>query len=95
MSYSATMVLPCKCGAECHVVLECDGDPKALRTVPIFCCKCSNQIGQVPALAVWTHPTARDALTGRLHERDPNPADQKTAEYVKPDVRHSNEIAAG
>jgi hypothetical protein len=68
MPYSATMVLPCKCGAECHVVLECDDNPTALKTMPVFCCKCLIEIGQVPALAVRTYPTAREALLEWLQE---------------------------
>lgn len=67
MSYSATMVLPCRaCGAECHVIIECDDDPQTLRTVPIVCCKCSTQIGRVPGVAVATHPTAGAALNSWL-----------------------------
>jgi hypothetical protein len=67
MSYSATMVLPCKaCGAECHLIIECDDDPKDLRTVPIMCCRCSTKIGQLAAISVRTHPTARDALSDWL-----------------------------
>ena len=68
MSYSATMVLPCKCGAECHVIMECDDDPRNLRAVPIFYCKCSIQIGQAQALAVKTYSTAREALVDWIHE---------------------------
>jgi hypothetical protein len=65
MAYSATMVLPCKaCGAECHVIIECDDDPQSLRTVPVFCCKCAIKIGQVPAISACTCSTAQEALTG-------------------------------
>jgi hypothetical protein len=64
MPYSATMMLSCKCGAECHVIMDCEDDPKDLRTVPVFCCKCSMKIGQVPALSVWSHPTSQEALAG-------------------------------
>jgi hypothetical protein len=74
MSYSATMVLPCKaCGAECHVIIECADDPQDLRTVPVFCCKCATKIGQVPAVSVWTHATAREAITEWLSSREALP----------------------
>lgn len=77
MSYSATMVLACKCGAECHVIIECDDDPKDLRAVPIFCCKCTTRMGQVPALAVKTYPTAREALLDWVHEGKCRPSNWK------------------
>jgi hypothetical protein len=68
MSYSATMVLPCKCGAECHIIMECVDDDKGLGVVPIFCCNCSFQVGQAQALAVRTYPTAREALLNWIRE---------------------------
>jgi hypothetical protein len=83
MSYSATMVLPCRsCGAECHIIMECDDDPQDLRSVPIICCMCSAQIGRVPATSVLTHPSARGALTGWLVGQKGVPLLPQTADEV-------------
>ena len=56
MPYSAWIELPCTCGAQCQVTMECDDDPRALRTLPVHCWKCDSKIGQVPAIAVTSEP---------------------------------------
>jgi hypothetical protein len=71
MSYSATMVLPCKCGAECHVIMECDDDAKDFHKVSVSCWKCQGRIGQVAALSAKTRATAREAIQDWLSEHPP------------------------
>lgn len=62
MTFSATMLLHCKCGAEVHVLMECDEDPKRLTTMPIKCWSCDETMGRVPAIAVGTDSTAAGVL---------------------------------
>lgn len=66
MSWSATLTLPCKCGAQVSIVIQCDDDPGELRTVPVICWKCFSGIGKVPAVAVWTGPDMKQAAADRL-----------------------------
>jgi hypothetical protein len=70
MTFTATMFLHCKCGAEVHVLMECDEDAKRLDTMPVKCWSCDATVGRVPAVAVATDATAASVLRKPLTRQE-------------------------
>jgi hypothetical protein len=70
MTFTATMFLHCKCGAEVHVLMECDDDAKRLDTMAVKCWSCDATVGRVPAIALATDATAASALRKPLTRQE-------------------------
>jgi hypothetical protein len=66
MPHEAMIELPCSCGAQCQVVMQCDDDPKELRTIPVHCWQCESKIGQVPALTARSEPARKISASSLL-----------------------------
>lgn len=66
VSFSATMFWHCKCGAEVHVVMECEVVDHKQDPLPVKCWSCERVLGQVPAVQVVTAATAQAALKASL-----------------------------
>lgn len=66
MPHEAMIELPCSCGAQSQVVMECDDDPKTLRTIPVHCWQCESKIGQVPALTARSQPANQIVASSML-----------------------------
>jgi hypothetical protein len=60
-TWYASLVLPCTCGVDVYVLVECAEDPKGLQTVGMTCWHCGDSLGRLPAVAVWTDETAAGA----------------------------------
>ena len=68
MTISATMFWHCKCGAEVHVVVECEVHDEQRDPLPVRCWSCGTALGQVPAVNVITAATAAAALEAASRE---------------------------
>jgi hypothetical protein len=61
----------CKCGAEVHVLMQCEVSDRPEIPLPVQCWDCGKTLGQVPAVKVMTAPTAQAALKAALNDLEP------------------------
>jgi hypothetical protein len=92
-AFAATAVYPCRCGAETHAFMECDGKPNGAGLSYVFCWRCGDEIALVTAKRVWSASTAQGARRHRLMGlNDPiwqnanNPADRTNTQTPVWDV---------
>jgi hypothetical protein len=92
-AYEATAVFKCKCGAETHVFMECDIGPTGDRINSVYCWRCGETAGVVPATRIWSSSTAQGARRLRLmglhdamNQVPRNPADYKNTQSPVWDV---------
>lgn len=69
MTFSATMFWHCKCGAEVHVVMECDVSDVRRDPLPVSCWSCMSTVGKVAAVEAFTAATGQAALKAALIKR--------------------------
>jgi hypothetical protein len=92
-AFAATAVYPCRCGAETHAFMECDGKPNGTGLLCVFCWRCGDEIAIVTAKRIWSASTAQAARRHRLMGlNDPiwqipnNPADLRNTQTAVWDV---------
>jgi hypothetical protein len=70
-TFAVSFVSSCKCGSETHAFIECEDDPKDLRTQVVLCSSCASLIARVPGIAIWIARTAIEARALRLADLTP------------------------